>query len=231
MGAIIQGWNIEGKTDYALDTPEGDEDAWSKRYRAFLNEARKEVMFTSIKAQYGSGKNFDPGKIDHLGDLSAKVPADLYPPRLKLVRGKEIYDYSGALPTRVVSQRFRDVVEEIDPGVHQFVPVEIVNRAGNPCKGGPWYFFRVQRVLSAINMEGSSNIPPVGVGGSDHGDANRIQINSNAKLVVNADQVSSIGIWHDKRSPQHRFVSEKVLSRMKDAGLTGWEVRNPFEER
>jgi hypothetical protein len=33
-------------------------------------------------------------------------------------------------PTMIVSQRFRDVVEAVEPGVHQFEPVEYVTKQG-----------------------------------------------------------------------------------------------------
>jgi hypothetical protein len=61
------------------------------------------------------------------------------------------------LANDVVSQKFKDVVERLDPGVHQFFEVEIVfakigGRSYGAKEGGPFYFWNVQRGASMLEL-------------------------------------------------------------------------------
>ena len=55
------------------------------------------------------------------------IPTQIRPKRRK----GRLPDYAGHALAQVCSQAFRDVVEQHDPGLHQFVPVEIVWKDGS----------------------------------------------------------------------------------------------------
>ena len=57
-------------------------------------------------------------------------------------------DLDEFLPGFVVSPRFRDLVEQFEPGVHQFVPVEICRTPDGPAVATYYWFIICQRVDS-----------------------------------------------------------------------------------
>lgn len=65
---------------------------------------------------------------------SRKIPADIS-------RSADII----SSPNYVVSSRFRDVVEQLEPGVHQFIPVQLVNHwTDEPVyRDTEWFYFNV----------------------------------------------------------------------------------------
>jgi hypothetical protein len=48
-------------------------------------------------------------------------------------------DYARAQLAHVCTAKFRDVVEALEPGVHQFVPVEVVRRNGKHVADMFWF--------------------------------------------------------------------------------------------
>ena len=55
-------------------------------------------------------------------------------------RNKKLYDIFSMPGLNGVSQRFRDLVEEFEPGVHQFFPLQLSRRDGTPIEGNHYVF-------------------------------------------------------------------------------------------
>lgn len=53
------------------------------------------------------------------------------------------------------SPRFKDLVEELEPGIHEFINFEILMQNGEPVEGG-YFHFNVLQVLDAIIPEKST---------------------------------------------------------------------------
>jgi hypothetical protein len=113
------------------------------------------------------------------------------------------------LPWFIVSPRFRDLVEQFEPDVHQFVPVEVyTERGGAPV--ATYYWLIVCQRLDSVDREhttfkweenGDPADPDVGYW-SDYiikrDPLEMIKIEG-SRLVFNASQVENNHIWCDPR--------------------------------
>jgi hypothetical protein len=129
-------------------------------------------------------------------------PASL-PKRILWASGKDAIP--DVLPWFAVSPRFRDLVEQFEPGVHQFVPVEIYKaRDGSPV--ATYYWFIVCQRLDSVDREHTSFLwkAPKDEPGAGHWTRHvidRVTLDMteipNAKLVFNNKQAANHHIWHD----------------------------------
>jgi len=91
-----------------------------------------------------------------------RLPPEVTPTRLLLQKGKFAYDWISSDGGIVVSSRFKEAVEEVDPGRHQFFPVTIEDKKGDVVPGEFFLFNIVGRIDSII--EERSNLKPEGRG-------------------------------------------------------------------
>ncbi|NIZ60954.1 hypothetical protein DL239_08200 [Sedimentitalea sp. CY04] len=228
MGVTLQ---VTGYKDYVnLSTP--DHDGWemTKALLEYLEKERNRVRREGLSALVAEAKETgitpDASKIDIWEDLRARVPTEFYPDRLVLRKGSTLLDYDSSDVGIVVSQAFRDLVKEFDPGVHHFVPTAVESHDGTLL--ATYYFMRILRPINAIRTE-DSNLQLVGLN-SSRGELASLQVGSYSKFSVYADRIKGFGAWRDMRSTQHSFFSEELWQRLQAAGLTGFEARIRFDE-
>jgi len=70
----------------------------------------------------------------------------LYPKRLVFIRkelkASDLRRHAVNEPAPVVSSYVKEMIETVEPRVHQFIPVEFIDdEGGNPFKNAPFYFF------------------------------------------------------------------------------------------
>lgn len=53
----------------------------------------------------------------------------------------------------VVTQQWRDLIEEVEPGIHGFHEVELLDFKGRPFDSGPYYFFYCMRFVDSIVLQ------------------------------------------------------------------------------
>ena len=131
------------------------------------------------------------------------------------------------LPGFVVSSRFKDLVEDYEPGVHQLVPVEIYHsRGGEPV--ATYYWFIVGQRLDSVDREHTTYILENGI--RDVWVDSRMDTKSwtfekipEARLVFNNLQVAGHHIWHDPHvlSFNNGLCSDAFAEAFKANGLTG----------
>lgn len=115
-------------------------------------------------------------------------------------------------PTMIVSQRFREVVESIEPGVHQFEPVEYVTKGGEHV--ADMFVFVICNRIDSVDRDLTTmyrfdNYWKAGgpLGGS--------------RLAFNSAQVGNHHIWIDKYLPDYRLASSTFVDAVRAAGLVG----------
>jgi hypothetical protein len=131
------------------------------------------------------------------------VNPDTMPKRVLWASGK--YDVPDILPWFAVSPRFRDLVEQFEPGVHQFLPVEIYKkRTGAPVATYYWFVVcqridSVDRAHTTFDWQAPKDEPEAG-----HWSAHIFKTEplemikiEGAKLVFNNSQVAGHHIWND----------------------------------
>lgn len=115
--------------------------------------------------------------------------------------------YGGSL---LVSAAFRDLVEELEPGVHQFFPMTI-EQSGRVL--GTHYLFVVCNRLDTIDREKSVPPPPPGR-------PYRPLRDGTDRLVFSAAAIGNHHAWIDK-FVRGTCISNTLFGRIRDAGLRG----------
>ncbi|GAA0784631.1 imm11 family protein [Roseibium denhamense] len=72
-----------------------------------------------------------------------------FPETAQQARKKLVHDVFPMPRCNGVSQRFKDLVEEFEPGVHQFVPIKLRNKAGEAYEGN-YYVFNCMVAFDAL---------------------------------------------------------------------------------
>jgi hypothetical protein len=127
-----------------------------------------------------------------------------------------------------VSARARHVIESKEPGVHQFIPVEYVDKDGNHLEHR--FFFFVGNRLDTMYDENPTMVLANGrtwVPASDLARRNKeIPPDKDpslpARLMVDSQKVGPAQIWVEKHSGGgSTFISEGMFKAFMAAGLTG----------
>jgi hypothetical protein len=232
MGAIIiNDSDAPGKDpNRRLDTPAGDLDAFDGRITAYLETAKSEALRKSLSAPPPPpGQPWPP--VDYSGDIRAEVPAEMYPPVLVASNNESFTDFEGGSGLGyIVSQAFRDAVERLDKDVHQFVPVEVRRKDGGLHDKRPFYYLRVTRLLDAVNLAASPDLPRVAGKPTDPVTETTMFHLQRAPFAIHADRTAGMGLWRDIRAPSLILASERLLELLRERGLTGWRTWSLFDE-
>jgi hypothetical protein len=91
-----------------------------------------------VSSSLGMGFAFDPG------DWAGR-----YPVRADLENDIKLDGFSFCGNTVIVGQAAKDVIESLEPGLHQFLPIDVFARDGSLVPG-PWYNLRFGQSIGAI---------------------------------------------------------------------------------
>ncbi len=128
-------------------------------------------------------------------------------------RKRQLTDLQRAHNILLVSDGFRKVVEELEPGIHQFAPVELVWEDGSHAASFFWFYpctriDGMDRDHTTHRFEDSAGLWMNNPGG---------------KYVVNLGKVGNHHVWIDPRmnSFDLPFVSRALKKHLEDAGVRG----------
>jgi hypothetical protein len=135
------------------------------------------------------------------------------------------------LPWFTVSPRFKDLVEQFEPGVHQFVPVDIYQSKKGEAVA-TYYWFIVGQRLDSVDRERTTfkwrapkEDPSDGRWISEIMDTTTFEFTPipNARLVFSNDQVAGHHIWHDPHvlTFGNRLCSDAFAEALLASGMTG----------
>ena len=119
-----------------------------------------------------------------------------------------------------VSARMRDLIEELEPGIHQFIPIDFVDRDGRFLEKR--WFWQVCRRLDSVHRECTNWVLKHGVVWSGA----RIE---NPRLVFDKAAVGGSLFWRDKHLTIGIIVADRAKEEMVQAGFTGLRYHH-FEE-
>jgi hypothetical protein len=150
----------------------------------------------------------------HLGDISSGLPNEtkFLPTKIRWGgRKRELTDLQYARNSMLARDNFRRVLEELEPGVHQFVPVEIVWNDGS--SAGEFYWFYPCVRLDGMDRNLTTH--------TLHREREWVHA-PEGKYVINLNQVAGHHLWFDKRAMWHfPYVSEGFKQAMANAGVKG----------
>lgn len=115
--------------------------------------------------------------------------------------------------TWLVDDKFKTIVEELEPGVHQFVPVELLWNNGEHAASK--YCFAPGNRIDSVHDE-QTTIPRRANGWLIQGDG--------GKFVFSNAKVGNRHVWIDMMfGPQVAYnVSDELVRRLQEAGVTGF---------
>ena len=126
-------------------------------------------------------------------------------------RKRELTDLQYARNSMLVRDNFRQVVEALEPGVHQFEPVEIVWKDGT--SAGQFYWFYPCARLDSMDREHTTHVMYR---------EREWERAPGGKFVVSLKQVGGHHVWFDKRAMWHfPYVSAAFKQAMAEAGVKG----------
>lgn len=205
---------------------------WGGKYNGSL--AAPDDYDASVLRRYKS----EATHIDYKTYECERIGASDVPATL-LYRGKNITDFcivhNKPLYLNVVSEKFRDLIEDLEPDAHNFIPVRIVRPDGSQVEGQFYYMNVLQRAYT-IDMETS----PRGHWRDHNGDyiasIHMMPHLSEPAAVYHADKVGNMHLWQegyeewDKKSPRFYLgvtgytVSDALMKRMKKEKIYNFRI-------
>ena len=114
-----------------------------------------------------------------------------------------------------VSDRVRAAVEEAEPGVHQFLPIDLLQPDGSAFPVRYWGL-NIRNHVDAYRWGRHTFFPVAGLA-DPHRDAGRISLTwprDPSDLVLDRASVAGLHVWRDRRSRQI-FLSDHAFSTLK----------------
>jgi hypothetical protein len=149
------------------------------------------------------------------------ILSEVMPRRLRLLRGKKMYDFLSLQGAGfMVSSRFKDAVEELDPGRHQFFPVTVEDKNGAVVPGEFFLFNIVGRIDSII--EERSNLEPVGRGLIDNwGYTPKV---GPWRCALDERVIDRRAGWVEERYGGRWFISDRLADLLRARKMTGFSL-------
>lgn len=136
------------------------------------------------------------------------------------LKGKGPYDWASVGNPVLVSARFRDCVEALDPGRHEFFPVSIADIHG-VARPGPFYLFNVVGRIDSI-IETKSNLKPIGRGQIDGWGYERRA--GPWHCALDRSVIGDRACWTELRYPLRWFFSDRLANLLKKHRLSGFSL-------
>lgn len=160
----------------------------------------------------GIGGVFEPGDMN----LGRAIKPDHLPTKV-FYKGKRygIPEVISGCKMFLVNDRFKDIVESIEPDVHQYFPVDVVWEDGTLAQ--KMYLFNICNRLDAVSREASTAELRKG----------RMWEPSTGKMVFSTTRVGDHHIWIDRHivAPSMFYCSDKMHQALRDADISGLDSR------
>ena len=147
-----------------------------------------------------------------------RVRPESVPRVIRWLSRRPFLDFENAI-RKTVSDRFRAIIEELEPGVHQFEPIAFVAKDGSPL-GRRWFWQICNRIDSVHRgkttwvLNRVQWMPPLEPGAEE------------PRLVFDLARIGSARFWNDKHSSSSNFMSDDAKSRLEAEKITGLRFRH-----
>ncbi len=145
---------------------------------------------------------------------------DRVPKAVRVVGQSRPLDYQMSRGASIVSERFKYLVETLEPGVHQFFPMDMIRAARSI---GTCYLWNICNERDSVDRALTSYKLVKGVKWRTQYEEAGCEIKiEDPKLVFNLDQIGQAGFWRDRKlSPTGIYASETAGRKLLAAGVTG----------
>ena len=126
----------------------------------------------------------------------------------------------------MVSAAFKDSVEEIEPGRHQFIPISVLDRQSN-VQAGSFYIFNVIGQIDVI-VEERSNLKPIAREFIEVWEYTRKE--GPWRCAVYANRIAGRACWVEMRYGRNSFISDRLAALLAKRQLKGFGLDSYCEE-
>lgn len=180
-------------------------------------------VVTGNTPDWGPGKPYDPEegakylKIVHTWQDGRRILLPSEMPR-RLVPDNPRKNWPDAFMSVnqlcIVREPVRQIIERLDPGLHQFFPIKFETKRGRDIQG-PWFILVVMADQDSIVMEKSSvftnpNFPDT---------LNSAESSKAGDLFVDPNRQSGVHLWREKRFKGHLWGSDRIVAEMESHGF------------
>ncbi|MEP3276179.1 MAG: DUF1629 domain-containing protein [Stappiaceae bacterium] len=137
---------------------------------------------------------------------------------------KKLFDIVPANYRLLVTRPFIEKVEELEPGVHQFLPIEVRMKSGELAERDYWILNICNRT-NAIDPD-NSVLSNTGDTYFTHG----IGPGATPKLVFNKARIDSMCMWIDQHYSMGEFFSDELMQFIESEKLKDLEKWKVFAE-
>ncbi|WP_420414516.1 imm11 family protein [Roseibium sp.] len=173
--------------------------------RHILDGDSSKIQYVDTTPEKGHNPQFKPGRLYS----GRAVKADHVPTRIEWCSKKhppyDVFILQGLI---VVSDTFKDIIEGLEPEVHQFFPIEVVYKDDSPAR--QMYFFNICNRLDTMDRESTT--------------ATFEQIYWKPETGDFAFSKAAIGArhaWRDKHVHHGTFLSDAAKTAMEKARVSG----------
>lgn len=133
-------------------------------------------------------------------------------------RKRKLADYFSMKLAQFCSPAFRDLVEELEPGVHQFEPLTLVWNDGS--EAGRYFWFTPCQRIKTLHQE--LLYPPIyrKSGLWDQRDESGVRV-KNPRFVFSRQLIGNHHIWCDPQMDGMIYVSDRFEEMAKARGIAG----------
>jgi hypothetical protein len=119
-----------------------------------------------------------------------------------------------------VSQEVNDIVERLEPGVHQFLPVTLRNGKRGQTLEMPYYHMIVLTKIEAIDVDRSESLTYGRLG--KRPPAASVGFSFNPHVAIDAAAVQGHHLWRDPWMTMRFFMSDALFDALAKAKLKGF---------
>lgn len=200
-----------------------------ERFRAIRVQLGKDI---EARCMAGSA---DPTSVDYPWFGPSELPSLLegwrfpmpdrpFTARLKERQGSLVDIINSGLGTWAISRRVIDMIEAIEPGVHQYLPFQLLQPDGS-VHGDQRWMLNVCARAEVVDVE-KSNVqwmaPPLNF--------RFMNAPGERRLIVKAAEAAKRAFWYEWRyhNAQGTFTSDALWAALQSAGVRGWEPHFAF---
>lgn len=156
------------------------------------------AYYLKLVFQPHAGRHFDfEGEVTNAGAFGLSAGEPIYWPMPEKARALKHYktmpDVFPLPGVNGVNGRFRDLVEEFEPGLHEFFPLSLVWEDGSPIEGD-WFIFNCTVSVDTLFPEKSGAVWRDNVNGMPH-----ISLRPNHDWVLSRPAIGGRHLWCSKR--------------------------------
>lgn len=175
----------------------------------------------------------DVGGIGEAYNSGFRVKAEDLPKVVRIADAAHLVDLDSDGALKYASPRLRDLIERLEPGVHQFEPCVFVDAAGR--KIADMFVFFVCQRLDTVDRQHSNFVLYRNLLWLTAKHAQRrapellsseIDVNAEPQMVFNLSQIGGAHLWYDKFIGDRAFVSDGFVQAFYEAGLKGLAKTN-----